>query len=364
MKHLRRTIPAFAAIAATLALSGTSRANQVQLEPVRDAAIYSESGALANGSGSFLFAGNNSLSNTRRALLAFDLAASIPAGSTITSVQLTLNASQANGGAFVHALHRVSASWSEGASDPSGAEGGGVTAAAGDVTWTERNVGAAQPWSSAGGDFALVASTSTSIDGIGAWTFPSGSVFVADAQAMLDAPASNFGWIVRGAETGGNTAKRFDSRSATTASARPRLVVDFVPPCVAPTTYCTAAPNSSSPTGASIGWSGSQSVAANAFTLSVAHVPPGTTGLFFFGPNATAVPFGDGVRCVGGTLRRTAVVTASAGGTASRTLDFTSDPGDDVTAGSTWRFQFWYRDLAAGGAGFNLSDALTVDFCP
>jgi len=35
-----------------------------------------------------------------------------------------------------------------------------------------------------------------------------------------------------------------------------------------------------------------------------------------------------------------------------------------IQAGEAWRFQFWYRNPAGGGAGFNLSDALLVTFCP
>jgi len=32
--------------------------------------------------------------------------------------------------------------------------------------------------------------------------------------------------------------------------------------------------------------------------------------------------------------------------------------------GDTKFFQFWYRNPAGGGAGFNLSDSLAVPFCP
>jgi hypothetical protein len=42
----------------------------------------------------------------------------------------------------------------------------------------------------------------------------------------------------------------------------------------------------------------------------------------------------------------------------------TLPPGATITAGSTWNFQFWYRNPAAGGAGFNLSDGLSIRFCP
>ena len=35
-----------------------------------------------------------------------------------------------------------------------------------------------------------------------------------------------------------------------------------------------------------------------------------------------------------------------------------------ITAGSTWLFQAWFRDPAAGGAAFNLSDARQIEFLP
>lgn len=35
-----------------------------------------------------------------------------------------------------------------------------------------------------------------------------------------------------------------------------------------------------------------------------------------------------------------------------------------LNPGETWNFQLWYRDTAAGGAGFNLSDGLRVTFLP
>ena len=51
-------------------------------------------------------------------------------------------------------------------------------------------------------------------------------------------------------------------------------------------------------------------------------------------------------------------------GEADRTLDLNNMPGGPITAGQQWNFQFWYRNPAAGGAGFNLSDGLSVTFCP
>jgi hypothetical protein len=42
------------------------------------------------------------------------------------------------------------------------------------------------------------------------------------------------------------------------------------------------------------------------------------------------------------------------------------DPSDFsfLQPGSSWNFQFWYRNPAGDGSGFNLSDALHVDFAP
>ena len=39
-----------------------------------------------------------------------------------------------------------------------------------------------------------------------------------------------------------------------------------------------------------------------------------------------------------------------------------SHPGE--IAEGLWKFQFWFRDTAAGGAFFNLTGGLSVDFCP
>jgi hypothetical protein len=57
-----------------------------------------------------------------------------------------------------------------------------------------------------------------------------------------------------------------------------------------------------------------------------------------------------------------------AAGQVQRTLDFTtgrlaSGPGE-WTLGSSWTVQYYYRDLAAGGSGTNLSDALRFTVCP
>ena len=137
------------------------------------------------------------------------------------------------------------------------------------------------------------------------------------------------------------------------------------------TRYCVGAWNSAG-FGARIGALGSTSVAANDLVLTVEGGPPGKVGVFFFGPQATQVPLGDGQLCVAGGavgIRRLAPpVLLDALGSATRALDLTSlpqapDPGA-ITPGSSWRFQFWYRDPAWGTTGSNLSDGLLGVFCP
>ncbi len=139
--------------------------------------------------------------------------------------------------------------------------------------------------------------------------------------------------------------------------------------CVGGTsTYCQASPNSYG-LGAKIWGSGSTSLANNDFGLVVVAAVPNEPGLFYYGPNQISAPFGDGFRCVGGTLfRLNPPVLADGFGDVARAVDFHAAPANAgpgaITAGSTWRFQYWYRDPAAGGAGFNLSDGLEATFCP
>ncbi|TDJ79666.1 MAG: hypothetical protein E2O39_00605 [Planctomycetota bacterium] len=133
--------------------------------------------------------------------------------------------------------------------------------------------------------------------------------------------------------------------------------------------YCTAAPNSVG-LGALIRTSGSTDIAANDLTLFASAVPPSQFGLFFYGPAQSETPFGNGFLCVAagglGLFRLQPPLAIDLVGEASRPVDYTAppEPEGQITAGSTWHFQFWYRDPAAGGAAFNLSHGLSVTFCP
>jgi subtilisin family serine protease len=137
-------------------------------------------------------------------------------------------------------------------------------------------------------------------------------------------------------------------------------------PCTTPTAYCSGLPNSVGP-GAAIGSSGTVSISSNDLVLYADLCPPSVFGLFYYGPLQTSLPLGDGLRCVDGALTRLAPRQTDTLGSASQALDLSVTPFDagngQVLPGTSMNFQFWYRDLAAGGAGSNLSDALSVTFC-
>ena len=160
---------------------------------------------------------------------------------------------------------------------------------------------------------------------------------------------------------------RVTTASGQSANATVTIVWQAPVVCSAPTNYCTANPNS---TGlpATISWSGSTHIGANNFAIQVFDLPAQTSGICFFGSAATQVPFGNGWRCVASPVQRLSVQQASIFGDLTRAVDFTQPPfasgPSAIHAGLTKCFQCWYRNPAAGGAGFNLSDGLAVTFCP
>jgi hypothetical protein len=188
--------------------------------------IQSATGAFSNGSGAHFFAGKNNHGEVRRGLIAFDVAGNIPGGAVIQSARLTLNMSRSISGAHTVALHRVLADWGEGASDAGGEEGGGANAAPGDATWLHTFFNT-KFWTNAGGDFAPEASATLSVGSAGVHTWESTPAMVAEVQAWLDNPASNFGWLLLGNETVNASAKRFDSQQNPVAANRPVLRVVY-----------------------------------------------------------------------------------------------------------------------------------------
>ncbi|MCZ6767081.1 MAG: DNRLRE domain-containing protein [bacterium] len=211
-------------------------ANQVTVAPSKDNTLYEDvGGALSNGAGEVLFAGKtgpNAGFVVRRAVIAFDVAASLPAGATVTGATLTLNVSKQSPFAVPSTidLHRLEADWGEGTSNavPPPPDGGGDGAASttGDATWIHTFFNTAN-WTNAGGDYSATISGSQSVVGLGphSWTGPQ---MIADVQSWLDGPSNDFGWIIIGDEVTTQSARRFDSRENTTMSDRPQLSITYI----------------------------------------------------------------------------------------------------------------------------------------
>lgn len=199
--------------------------SEVTLTPVKDNTLYEDTtGAVSNGAGDHLFAGQTREEKKRRALLAFDVAGAVPEGAVLDSVTLTLHMSRTIDVAQSVALYRVLADWGEGTSNPpeNVNEGMGAAATAGDATWIHTFFDTGF-WQNPGGDFEPEASASVLVDREGVYTWGSTPEMVADVQAWLDAPEENFGWALLGNEEAALSAKRFDSRENPGPAARPVL---------------------------------------------------------------------------------------------------------------------------------------------
>jgi spore coat protein A len=221
-------------------VSNSAKADVININPIKDNTLYEydpANGDLSNALGDHFFTGETAMGKLRRGVLAFDIAGNVPAGSTITSVTLTLNMSKTpSNTARTVELHRLLADWGEGTSQASGEEGIGAPATTNDATWRHRFFDTVF-WTTQGGDFSATVSASQSVGAIGPYAWTSAQM-AADVQSWLDNPATNFGWLVLGDESAGATAKRFDTRESGNP---PVLNIQFTPPTGSPTP--TASPS-------------------------------------------------------------------------------------------------------------------------
>jgi len=203
-----------------------------QLQPSKDTTlIESAKGDLANSEGQTIFVGRTGQpqDSKRRGLIAFDFAGAIPARSRITSVTLTMTLQISAGGDQPSPvnLYRVSRFWKEGTSVAQG--GRGAEAQAGDATWIH-SVYPTTRWARPGGDYLKISSAKTEVAGAGVYTWNSIPRLVADVQAWVNSPKTNFGWMIVGDESKAPTAKVFHSSESTDETLRPQLTVTFRPP--------------------------------------------------------------------------------------------------------------------------------------
>lgn len=216
------------AAAAAVFLSAHASGVVVNLGASKDNTLFEDpAGSLSSGAGQWLFAGYTAQSARRRGLVGFDVS-SIPAGSTINSVRLTLHMSRTITATELVTLHQVNASWGEGTSDSSAMGGGiGAPATAGDATWLHRFFDSST-WTTPGGDFTASALATTPVSGVGFYSWNSAAM-VAQVQSWVNTPATNNGWMLLGTETDPGAVKRFDSRENFTEANRPVLVIDYTP---------------------------------------------------------------------------------------------------------------------------------------
>jgi photosystem II stability/assembly factor-like uncharacterized protein len=228
----------------------------ISINPSKDNTLYEYVPAVgdrSNGVGDYFFAGTTAAGLIRRGVLAFDIAGSIPPGSTITSASLSMHMSRTPvETARTVELHKLLADWGEGTSDASGEEGDGAPATPNDATWRHRFFDTIF-WATQGGDFSNTVSASQSVGAIGDYTWSSAQM-VADVQSWLNNPVNNFGWLVLGDESTSQTVKRFDTRES---SSPPVLTIQYTSgPTPTPTPTPTATPTVTPPPRPSPGPSG------------------------------------------------------------------------------------------------------------
>ncbi|MCP3916441.1 MAG: S8 family serine peptidase [bacterium] len=128
--------------------------------------------------------------------------------------------------------------------------------------------------------------------------------------------------------------------------------------------YCVGA-NNSTGAGGAVSWGGSTSVANNDLVLQATQLPVGEFGLFIYGQNQTQTPLFDGFLCVATPFIRFPVQVSDNLGFLTQPVDITSPPqqSGQITVGSTWNFQCFYRDTNSTNTQGNLTDGLSVMFC-
>lgn len=217
---------AFVAALAT----GLTAQTTVNITANLDNTLYEDpTGMTSNGVGVGVFVGLNQPGSIRRALVRFDVAGAIPVGAGIVSASLRMTVAQSSAGVPLAVDgHRVTQAWGEGTSVGSGGGGGGDVATNNDATWLHTFFPSSF-WTNVGGDFVALPSFSGNMPTIGLFTVTANPVLVADVQSWLDAPATNFGWVLKAqTEITPGTARRLNSREA--LSNKPVLTVTYLLP--------------------------------------------------------------------------------------------------------------------------------------
>jgi len=153
------------------------------------------------------------------------------------------------------------------------------------------------------------------------WSSAASPAMLTDVQQWLDNPASDFGWIMLGNESAGQTAKRFGGQDAGAPETPPQLTVDYDSPWI----WTGSAGNAAwTTTGNWTGGAGFPGSGA-AIVLGDSHSTSGTVDLLSAAPDVSHLTFG---------ADRTMTITSTAPGGGRLTLDNGSSPAAVVVSGS------------------------------
>lgn len=219
---------------------GVGRAEIAYLTPAADTSLIEIVPAHNFGGSPFFNAGTTQTGTRNHGLLRFEVAAALPAGARISSVELSLEVvgRPADGfAAAVFELRAVRRAWGEGVQVAGSSDhpGLGAPAAEGEADWLECAAGTGAFWTEPGGawgaDVATEVSSEQTIYGVpdSPYVFATSERMVADVQGWLDRPATNFGWMLLPRDESIRfSARRFASRED--AGRAPVLTVDYMPP--------------------------------------------------------------------------------------------------------------------------------------
>lgn len=127
---------------------------------------------------------------------------------------------------------------------------------------------------------------------------------------------------------------------------------------------CNTSPSSVGD-GARIAAYGCTWISAQNFRLAAQFTPPASRGVLFLGHGQASTPPGAGTLCVPGLYHRLATVNVQASGQVQIQVDLSASAAHTLSAGSTWYFQFWYRDPSSGSISrHDTSDSLRATFAP
>ncbi len=330
-------------LAPLLAWNASASADSVVLNPTKTNTLIQVASAsdqqLSNGLGD-VFVGRTNQDgpdaptiSIRRGLVAFDPAAAVPPGATITAVTMTADDVKGMNGNQTISLNRMLTDWGQGTSFFNGGIGGPATD--GDVTWyytfyNSANPSASPAWAAPGGqpgvDYSASVSASSlilagSVNQTFTWSSSNSPALVSDVQQWLDSPGTSFGWIMFGNESAGMTAHRFGGQYATSPESPMQLTIQYT----APWTWSGSGGNSAWTTSGNWTNGGGFPPSGAAIVLGDSHSTSGTVDLVSSAPSISHLTF-DAAKIM--------TITDSAIGGGTLTLDNGISPVAVVVSGS------------------------------